>query len=86
MATFTREMFKDRTEVLDGNVYDHCTFTNCVLIYRGGDLPQMTQTQVDACQWRLEDPAGRTLALLRGLAQSRGTDGERFVRGLLGLA
>jgi hypothetical protein len=86
MATHNGQTFTGTTEVLDGNVYDHCTFTNCVLVYRGGDLPQMTHTRATGCQWRLEEAAGRTLTLLKGLAQSGGLDGEKFVRGLLGLA
>jgi hypothetical protein len=86
MATHNGQTFTGTTEVLDGNVYDGCVFTNCVLVYRGGDLPQMTHTRADACQWRLEDAAGRTVLLLKGLAQAGGIDGEKFVRGLLGLA
>ena len=39
MAEFNEQEFKDADEVLDGNTYNRCTFTNCRLVYRGGTIP-----------------------------------------------
>ena len=60
MATFSRQAYSDSTEVLDGNGYEACQFTNCILVYRGGALPRLEWCRFVDCQWRFEDAAERT--------------------------
>ena len=40
-------------EVIDGNQYSDCKFENCQLIYRGGPLPVISNSQFNNCRWRL---------------------------------
>jgi len=61
--------FDKVSEKLDGKIYKQCTFTNCTLVYSGGDLPVMDACRFDLCQWEFSDAANRTLNFLGGLCR-----------------
>jgi hypothetical protein len=79
MATMEQCTFESSTEVLDGNEYKACAFRNCRLVYRGGPMPKMAQCHVAGCQWVFEDPADRTLGLLRSIYHGMGAGGRELV-------
>jgi hypothetical protein len=84
MSIFADSTFTDSTLVLDENEYTGCTFTRCILVYRGGDLRLVRNTFHD-CRWSFDGAAARTVALLQALAKNCGPDAEQMVRSTLGL-
>ena len=79
MAEFNEQEFKDADEVLDGNTYNRCTFTNCRLVYRGGTIPFLRGCQFVRCSLSWEDAARRTLDLLKGMYHGFGEAGHKLV-------
>ena len=65
MQKFTGQEFVGVTVDLDGKHFERCRFTNCKLIYRGGEIPIFTETSGDAGAWEMADAADRTLNFLR---------------------
>jgi hypothetical protein len=63
MQTLT--IFNHETITLDGESFADCEFRDCRLIYRGGPAPNFNDCRFDGCEWRLEDAAAHTLALLK---------------------
>ncbi|MGA0601349.1 hypothetical protein ACO2Q3_11665 [Caulobacter sp. KR2-114] len=61
----TATIFNQETVVLDGEHFADCEFRNCRLIYRGGEVPHFDGCQFEQCDWKFEDAAARTLALLK---------------------
>lgn len=61
----TATSFSHETLVLDGEHYADCDFQACRLIYAGGALPEFRDCRFNDCDWKLEDGADRTIALLR---------------------
>jgi hypothetical protein len=64
---FEQTTFKNATEVVDGNVYKACEFTNCVLVYRGGPIPTLVQCHFSQCSWNFEDAADRTINFMKAI-------------------
>jgi len=79
MADYVGREFNGVTEHLDGNTYTQCTFTNCTVIYRGGEIPIITSCEFEQCVWGWEDSAGRTLEFLRSMRNRLGTGGKSVV-------
>ena len=71
------------TEVIDGNQYTDCRFENCKLVYRGGDLPKISGSHFENCNWQFEDAAERTLVFLRHLYHGMGAGGVELVEATL---
>jgi hypothetical protein len=65
--------FSNETVELDGQTFRDCTFDTCVLIYRGGQPPEISNCLFPKCEWRLEDAADRTLDFF-GLLHRIGAD------------
>ncbi len=63
----TATIFNKETIVLDGEHFADCEFRDCRLIYRGGEVPNFQSCRFEDCDWRLEDAAARTLALLKAM-------------------
>lgn len=64
MAVITDKVHDNEYVVLDGNTFNRCTFTNCRMIYRGGELPNLDACKITDCNWTFEDSAARTLQFL----------------------
>ena len=79
MAEFTGTEYKDVSEVMDGNTYNRCTFTNCRLVYRGGTVPFLRQCSFYRCSFSWEDGARRTLDFLKGIYHGFGENGRKLV-------
>ena len=63
-ATFTNE-----TVVLDGNDYSNCTFTDCVIVFRGTATVSLNEVTTNNCRWTFEGAAGLTVKFLTALYQ-----------------
>lgn len=67
MATFQNKSFTGETITVDGNRYVACSFTNCNLIYQGGDLPTFDRCIFRGTPVELEGAAYQTLKYLNQL-------------------
>ena len=67
MATFSNQHFSNQVVHIDGNQYFGCTFTNCQMVYSGGELPVMDSNTFDGGNWGLDGSAVRTITYLRNL-------------------
>ena len=54
---------------LDGKHFERCKFTNCKLVYHGGEIPQFSESSGDAGGWEMADAADRTLNFLHLMYQ-----------------
>lgn len=53
------------TVALDGEVFVGCEFRHCRLVYGGGVPPSFADCKFEACEWKFEGPAARTLEHLK---------------------
>jgi hypothetical protein len=68
MAVHNRTSFANQDVELDGNTFEACSFTNCRLVYRGGQPPTLIHSLVDPhCVWTMKDEAANTMKLLQSL-------------------
>jgi hypothetical protein len=57
-----RDTVLEECEVpLDGNRFVDCTFLECTLVYRGGELPLMVNCRLDRCQIIFAGAAARAV-------------------------
>ncbi|NJL94068.1 MAG: hypothetical protein HC915_10225 [Anaerolineae bacterium] len=67
MSNFFNLTFRNQTVEVDGNRYDGCTFMECRLVYRGGELPSFVRCDFDRVNFQLEGGAYQTLKYLTGM-------------------
>ncbi|NDJ84934.1 MAG: hypothetical protein GYB66_03520 [Chloroflexi bacterium] len=67
MSTIQNKTFSNEVIVVDGNRYEVCSFTNCRLVYQGGELPSFVRCEFEVVNIQLEDSAFNTLKYLTGL-------------------
>lgn len=67
MATYQNQTFNNQSVDIDGNRYEACRFTNCRLVYKGGNLPQFVRCTFSGSDIQLEDAAQATVKYLEGL-------------------
>ena len=79
MADYLGKDFVNATEVMDGNTYTQCTFNDCRLVFRGGEIPIFAGCRLDRCIWLWEDAALRTIGFLRGIYSGMGVGGKQMV-------
>jgi hypothetical protein len=58
-------IYNHETVVLDGQEFADCEFRECRMVYAGGEVPSFANCRFDACEWKFDDAAGRTLAYLK---------------------
>ena len=63
MQTVENQTLAGATVTLDDKHYVNCQFTNCKLVYSGGDWV-LTETKIENCQFMLAGAAQRTMSLL----------------------
>lgn len=61
----TATIFNLETVPLDGEMFEGCEFRECRMVYSGGKPPVFDNCRFDACDWRFDDAAARTLAHLK---------------------
>ena len=76
---FNAQRFSETPQVVDGNQYTDCTFDQCRIIYRGGDVPSMNACSFNNCSWHFEEGAERTLLFMKLLYHGMGTNGPALV-------
>ena len=64
MTRYENQTFNKKTLVVDGNRYISCTFVDCGLVFRGGDLPSFNRCTFTRTQIQLEGAARTTLNYL----------------------
>ena len=72
MALHEQKEYADTSIELDGNKYKRCKFTNCTLIYNGGQPPALVDNSFVACRWEFTAAAARTITFLSGLYRGGG--------------
>jgi hypothetical protein len=78
MPKSKEQIFRDSTEVIDGREFDHCEFTNCTLVYKGGTLPILAHCQFNECRFTFEDSAERTFTFMKMMYHGF-SDGQQMV-------
>jgi hypothetical protein len=63
MQLIEKQVSSGETITMDDKHFLSCRFTNCRLVYSGGDS-QLTETALDNCQFILSGPAQKTAAFL----------------------
>ena len=66
---FQDRTFKDERVILDGARFVRCTFDGSILVYFGGQLPEMEECWFNDVQFSFEGPARNTLELLAKLKE-----------------
>ncbi|MEM7348552.1 MAG: hypothetical protein AAF485_30360 [Chloroflexota bacterium] len=69
MAIFTNQQYSNEDIVIDGNTYNGCSFSDCRLIYKGGDSPNFNDCTVRKSDLQLEGSAANTTEYLQSLYQ-----------------
>ncbi len=83
MAQVKNKTFDNQPVKLDDTDFQECSFRACSLVYAGGNLPAFFDCTFEACGWHFEDAAGRTVMLIRAMAQAMGElEGRHFVDNL----
>ena len=67
MTKHANKTFTNETITLDGNDYDNCEFNKCELVYSGGTLPNLSDSNFNDCGWSFRDAAARTIQLMTAL-------------------
>ena len=77
--------FDKQNVVVDGKEFEDCTFRQCTLIYKGGDLPQLLRCNIaGTCDWQFQEAAGRTLLFISKLYHGGAKAYiEGFIQGLM---
>lgn len=69
MTRYENQTFTKKTLYVDGNDYISCTFVDCGIVYRGGELPSFNRCRFQRTQIQLESAARTTLDYLSVLNQ-----------------
>jgi hypothetical protein len=67
---------------LDGNRYEHCTFTNCILEFAGTGPVEFSYNHLINCRWAFAGPAEKTIHFLISIYKGLGPEGAQMVEGL----
>ena len=67
MVPIIDQAFNGVSVNIDGNAYQRCQFSNCTLVYSGGELPPMEHCSLENCRWQFADAASRTIQFLSAL-------------------
>ena len=65
MALFQNTTFRNETVDLDGNEFHGCDIQDCLLIYRGGELPVLVNCVIAQCDFAFDESARNTIAFFR---------------------
>ncbi|MFN0198296.1 MAG: HNH endonuclease [Planctomycetaceae bacterium] len=61
---FDLETFKKQSIVVDGKKFTNCTFEQCRLVYKGGELPAFSGCNLPSCHWVFDESAANTIRML----------------------
>jgi len=81
---YTAKKFDGDNVTVDFNEYVECEFSNCEIIFKGGNLPVFEKCVFNNCRFSLTEKADNTLGYLSFLYQHMaGSGGKAFVERLL---
>jgi hypothetical protein len=84
--TYPNKAFDHETINIDGNVYEHCTFNECVFVYHGGKSPTFLDCAIVNPTFGFEGAAKETLMFLKSLTQAGfGDTVARVIADVLGM-
>jgi len=75
VSTHKNENFADQAVELDGSSFDHCTFEDCQLIFRGSAPVSLVECGFMECDWQFADVAALTVKFIGDLDRSTGSQG-----------
>lgn len=67
MPTYRNERFSNQRVAVDGNRYEGCSFSDCRLVYAGGEMPTFSGCTFRQTNILLDDAADRTAQYLQSL-------------------
>ena len=59
------QSYNHQTVSLDGEAYSDCEFSDCRLVYSGGEPPMLDNCRFTNCEWTFQQGAADTLAFLK---------------------
>jgi len=74
MTAYQGNRFRGQEIRLDGGVYRHCEFVECVLLYGGSEQPTLEHNTFERCSWVFDREAGNTLVFLQALHHGGGAE------------
>jgi hypothetical protein len=66
MVLHDKEVFKDTRVVLDGGHFVNCMFTNCEIVYGGGQMG-FEKNLLSGCRFSFDEAAARTVEFMKGM-------------------
>jgi len=67
VETIQNEKFTGQSIIVDNTRYETCTFTNCILVYQGGEPPVFDRCSFPGSNIQLEGAASSTIRYMRKL-------------------
>lgn len=64
---YIEKNFVNETLPLDGNTFERCKFTNCILDYSGGKPPVMINCNLTGTSFSFSDQASDTIAFMTAM-------------------
>ncbi len=71
--------YENTNVLLDGKIFENCTFINCTLQYSGTDTVQLSGCNFGNPKWVFTGAAGNTLNFLHGVYHGMGDGGKKLV-------
>jgi hypothetical protein len=75
MQPIQNENVSGAVVVLDGKYFMNCTFTDCMLVYCGGDYGWIN-TMFENCRFTFDGAAARTFNLCKNFGMLKGEPGD----------
>ncbi|CAH6896211.1 conserved hypothetical protein [Vibrio chagasii] len=79
MAIFKDSQFVGQKVHLDGNSFEGCKMTKCILIYAASGPIDMNNCELNDCQWEFSGAAADTLGFLSAMYHEFGEAGQETV-------
>jgi len=68
-GSFKDRKFSGDQIALDGSSFFNCSFSNCTMVYSGGEIPTLSGCRFGDCGWQFGGEAANTIGFLSGLYQ-----------------
>ena len=75
----TNNTYTNTKVLLDGKIFENCTFKDCTLEYSGTGTVELTGCNFENSKWVFTGAAGNTLNFLHGLYHGMGEGGKKLV-------
>jgi hypothetical protein len=75
----TNNVYQGVNVPIDNQNFHNCRFTNCRLVYAGGELPILTHCTLINSNFFFDEAAARTLVFLRHVYHGMGDGGRNHI-------